>query len=160
MRAPARSLRQCTRCVSHTVAQAAASQYFVHCFVSHRLFQPDVLVGADITYDPVLVSAKRGISHLTTHSETIAALRQIKDLCSAMVVMMKAVGRTIDVLITATVRTQVCPALQCHAPAPCMLTRPSLCSRGCWSALQRWVSTCCSWTFRQGRDCSMWMTAW
>ena len=31
----------------------------------------------------------------------------IKDFCSAMLVMMKAVGRSIDVFITATVRTQV-----------------------------------------------------
>jgi hypothetical protein len=96
---------------------------------SHRLFQPDVFVGADITYDPVLVSAKPGISSPTTHSETIPALRQIKDFCSAMVVMMKAVGRSIDVLVTATVRTQVRPAPRTTLPPPA-------CSRASKSVFQ------------------------
>ena len=35
--------------------------------------------------------------------------RQIKDFCSAMLAMMKAVGRSIDVLVTATVRMQAQP---------------------------------------------------
>lgn len=52
-----------------------------------------MFVGADITYDPVL----------------------IKDVCAALLLMMKALGRAIDVYITATARTQV---LQPLPPPP------------------------------------------
>jgi hypothetical protein len=61
-------------------------------------------VGADITYDPVL----------------------IKDVCAALLVMMKALGRPIDVFITATVRTQVLQPPPRHATPP--LVRSTLCT--------------------------------
>ena len=55
-----------------------------------------MFVGADITYDPVL----------------------IKDVCAALLLMMKALGRAIDVYITATARTQVLQPLPPPPPYP------------------------------------------
>ena len=55
-----------------------------------------MFVGADITYDPVL----------------------IKDVCAALLLMMKALGRAIDVYITATARTQVLQPLPPPPPRP------------------------------------------
>ena len=65
-----------------------------------------MLIGADITYDPVLASLPDAFFLLSIKSLHIF-FWQIKDLCSAMLIMMTAVGRSIDVFITATVRTQV-----------------------------------------------------
>ena len=67
-------------------------------------------MGADITYDPVL----------------------IKDVCAALLVMMKALGRPIDVFITATVRTQV---LQPPPATPPHLLYAQPCAQSVFQAL-------------------------
>jgi hypothetical protein len=87
------------------------------------LLQPDVFLGADITYDPVLVSCPQPVNtptHTPTSFHSFPSSRQIKDFCSAMLAMMKAVGRSIDVLVTATVRTQAQPRRNAlHLMLPC-----------------------------------------
>jgi hypothetical protein len=74
-----------------------------------------VFVGADITYDPVL----------------------IKDVCAALLLMMKALGRAIDVYITATARTQVLQPLPPPPPTPTShrVSHPPPCAQAVFQTL-------------------------